>query len=224
MVVLTDDVVCEVVLPHRLQQARSILCLTSDQTEHLESILFCSVLDAVLHHIAGNLLLGEHSKLVQAQADDPAPRFLTALSNDGLHDVVAPVVCNEFVGDLVELLKNERFVGLGSLLNHPLDHSAGILLLGKFGYPASDGVVDEIDAVPWKLGQDLLNNMVAVVALHDANDIRLNLLRELDLLFDENILQSLWSSLANSESIWMSDYLTSCTQRQPYSWVDNCTT
>lgn len=58
--VLTNDVVGEVVLPHGLQQATTILVLPSDEPEHLEPILLGSVLDAVFHNIAGHLLLGEH--------------------------------------------------------------------------------------------------------------------------------------------------------------------
>lgn len=197
----------------------------SNQTIHLEAIFFRSVFDAMLHHVASDFLLREHGELVETKADDLGPRFLSSLSDDSLHNIVAPVVRDEFVGDFVELFKDERFIGLRSLLDHALNNSTGILLLREFRYPTPNSIVDKIDTLPRQLGQNLLDNVVAVIALHYANDFRLDFACKFDLLFDKNIFKSLSRMLlARRGSSWLTFSLTSCTQRQPYNWVESCTT
>lgn len=193
---LTNDVVREVVFPHGLQQAAAIIRLASDETEHLEPVLLAPVFDAVLHHVASHLLLGKHEELIDAQSDNLATSLWSSLSNDGLHDVVAPVVRNQSVGNLVELLQDEGLVRRRSLLDHPLDHPAGVLLLRELEDSTADGVVNEVDTIARQLSEHLLHDVVSILALHDADDIGLKLFGQLDLLFDEHILESLRICLA----------------------------
>lgn len=163
----------------------------SEQAIHCEPIALGSVQNTVFHHVAGDFLLGEGEKLVKAQANDLGPGFVSAMFDDGLHNIVAPLVCGEFFGNFVELLEDERLVGRCSLFDHPLDHSARVRLLRELGHPAPNGVVDEVDTLPRQLGQNLLDDVVAVVAVHDAEEVRLELAGELDLLLDKNVLERL---------------------------------
>lgn len=155
----------------------------SDEAVHFESVLFRAVLDAMFHDIASNLLLGKHQELVDAEANDLGPCFQASLTDDGLDDVVAPVVGDQSGRMFVEFLEEESFVFFGALLDHSLDHTASILLLRELKHLATDGVIDKVNTVARQLGQNLLDDVVSVIAAHDAKDLGLKLLGQLDLLF-----------------------------------------
>lgn len=194
--VLTDNVICKVVLPHDLQQTVAVLAPPGDEAVHFEQVLFRPILDAMLHNIAGDLLFREHEELVDAESDDLGAGLESTFANHSLNDVVAPVVCDQAGGDFLELCQQKLLVFFAAFLDHPLDHPASILLLRQLEDSATNGVVDEVDAVAWYLGEYLLDHVVSVVVLHDAQNFRLKLFSKLNLLLYEDVLKGLEQVLA----------------------------
>lgn len=145
----------------------------------------------MLHYIAGDLLFRERVEVVDTKSDDLGARVRSTLANDSLDDVVAPVVCDQAGSMFLELSQKERLVFFTAFLDHALDHPASILLLRQLEDSAANGVIDEVDTIAWHLAEDLLDDVVSVVVLHDAEDFRLKLFRQLNLLLDKYIDKSL---------------------------------
>ena len=111
--------------------------------------------------------------------------------NDVLGDII-PVLINDQGGStLVKLLKNSRFGGFFTVLEHTLYHPTAIWMYGKIMDLVREGIDNELDMFRGNSLNGLLNHMIAVLIFHALEDVVFKLFDQLSLLVGQNMLECL---------------------------------
>ena len=192
---LTDDIVPVLILHHSLQIG-VIAAWLVHLVRNPSPLLGCTVLNALLHDIGCKLVLGVNQQLAGNMGDDLGPILRWSMLDDMLRDVVAKLVVDQGLGVSVNFGQDGLLVVLVSIFQDSLDDSAGVRMLCKLSDPSFERVHDKSDRVTRNHLDNLLHDMVSVLVLQNLDDFRLQLLRKLGLLLDENVIKCLKYSIS----------------------------
>lgn len=123
-----------------------------DGPDHLVAVLLVGVLQTLLHHIGGELVLGEVQQVGLHLADEDGSVCLPSVLHDELDDVVAVAVLHQVGAALSQLLQDHSLLGIGAVLQNALHHAAAVGVGGQFLHATLECHDNELDAAAQVLG------------------------------------------------------------------------
>ena len=163
---------------HRLEHAVALVVdgvggvegVVDDAPDHLVAVAARSVLQALLHHVGGKLVLREVEQVLLDLADEHCAIGLPAVLHDELDDVVAIAVLHELRAVLAQLLEDGSLLGDGAVLEDALNDAAAVGVRAQLLDAAEEDVDDELDA-----GREVVHLLLALLisghAAHDLNNL-----------------------------------------------------
>lgn len=136
-------------------------------------------------------MLGQREQLAGDDTDHLRSVVLITVLNYVLGHIVAVLVRDQELGAAVDLFHDHRLVGIGAMLQDPLDDPATVGMGRELADASPEAVHDEVDVLARHQLDDLLDHVVPVLVLDDSQYIGLQLLDQLCLLLDECMLQYL---------------------------------
>lgn len=149
------------------------------------------MLDALLHDVGGELVLGEDGQLRHDEGNHLGTVIGRAIRDDMLRHIVAVLVHDQHLGAAVQLLHDGLLVCLVPMLKSTLDHTAPIRMRRQLADTSPEAIENETNVLPRHCLNDLLDDVVSVLVLHDCENLGLEFLDQLSLLLNEHVRKSL---------------------------------
>lgn len=189
----TDNVI-SILVPHQSQErAFTSLVRRRQPVDDLATLRLLSKLDALLHHVARELVLREREQLGHDHMHHAGPVLLLSVLDHVLDDIVAELVRDEAHGARMQLGQDGLAVDLLAVFQHPLDDSAAIRVGCETVHLPLESIDDELHILRGNPLDRLLNHVVSVLIPHTFEDMVLELLDHRRLLVGEDMFQCLYN-------------------------------
>ncbi len=110
-----------------------------------------------------------------------------------MDNIVSILIRNQYLSVVVQLLHYGGLVRLRPVLEDPLDNAAAVLMGSELADVVLEAVHDEIDVAAGNQRDRLLDDVISVLVLGYFEEVGLELLCQLGLLFNQYVLESLQS-------------------------------
>lgn len=217
----TDDIVAVLVPDQGLQRAFALFIRRRQRVGDLLSLVRGAELDALLHHVAGELVFGQVQQVAGDQSDDLGPVLGVSMLNHVLSDIVAVLIDDERRRAPVQLLQHGRPGRLFAMFKHALDDAAAVRVRRQRMDLPRERVDDEPNVLRRYPFDGFLDHVVPVLVFDALEHVLFELLDQLRLLIDQDVLESLIESEPGRRTRPTTGERTFCTTRHPYIWSDS---